>query len=104
MVDIFYLPPPSKVKPGPSVLKIKQHRPWLCPLILVITVVLLGWGGLSLCQKSTRSLDQNLRTLLAQRLKELQEVYQVNAVLEKQNQSLATQNKEFQNKIQNHCF
>lgn len=99
MVDIFYLPPPSKVKPGPSVLKIKQHRPWLCPLFIVIAIVLVGWGGLSLCQRSTQSLDQNLRTLLTQRLQELQEVYQVNAHLEKQNQSLEAQNKEFQNKI-----
>jgi len=98
-IDIFYLPPPAKTKPGPSILKIKQHRPWLCPLLIVLTLVITGGTTLSLCRQSTQSLDHSLRTLLDQRLQELQESDQVNASLKQQNTSLVAQNQELQNKM-----
>lgn len=65
MQQMFYRSPlPTKVKPGPSVLTIKPHRPWLCPVLIVLLVGLALWGSMLICQRNTYSLDQSLRTLL----------------------------------------
>lgn len=85
-------PAPTKVKPGPSVLTIQPHRPWLCPVILVASLSLLAWVGMFFCQRSTLSLDESLRTVLNERTEELEASEQNNA-------SLQAQNKELRDKI-----
>lgn len=85
-------PAPTKVKPGPSVLTIQPHRPWLCPVIMVASLGLLAWIGMFFCQRSTLSLDESLRTLLNERTEELEASEQNHA-------SLQAQNKELRDKI-----
>ena len=92
-MEIFYRPPvPTKTKPGPTVLTIKPHRPWMCPVFVVLIVGMVVWGGMLLCQYSTRSLDRNLRALLEERTQDLD-------ALEQNNTSLQAQNKELREKI-----
>jgi hypothetical protein len=91
--NLFYRSPlPTKSKPGPTVLTIKPHRPWLCPVLIVLIVGIVVWGGMLLCQHSTQSLDYSLRTLLEERSQALK-------LSEQDNLSLQAQNQELQEKI-----
>ncbi len=92
--NLFYRSPlPTKAKPGPTVLTIKPHRPWVCPVLMVLVVGMVLWGGMLLCQHSTQSLDHSLRTLLEERSQTL-------TVIEQENLGLRTQNQELQEQIE----
>ncbi|MBE9561444.1 MAG: hypothetical protein IMF12_01090 [Proteobacteria bacterium] len=70
-MQIFYHhPAPSKKKPVPTVMAVKQHRPWLCPIILFTTIVMVIIGGLYLWNTSVKSLRQEQQRFMEQYLQE----------------------------------
>ncbi|MCK5877065.1 MAG: hypothetical protein KAG43_05480 [Candidatus Marithrix sp.] len=72
-MQIFYHhPPPHKKKPVPTMMAVKQHRPWLCPVLLFVTVVTVIVGGLYLWNTSVKSLRQERQKFVEQYLQENQ--------------------------------
>ncbi len=69
-MQIFYHHPlPSKQKPVPTVMAVKQHRPWLCPLLLFTTIITVIVGGLYLWNASVKALRQDKQNFIEQYLK-----------------------------------
>ncbi|HHB92575.1 MAG TPA: hypothetical protein ENK59_05110, partial [Thioploca sp.] len=69
-MQIFYHHPlPPKQKPVPTVMAVKRHRPWLCPLLLFITIVTVIVGGLYLWNTSVQALRQDKQNFIEQYLK-----------------------------------
>ncbi|MDM8564926.1 hypothetical protein QUF74_04670 [Candidatus Halobeggiatoa sp. HSG11] len=70
-MKIFYHhPAPHKRKPVPTVMAVKQHRPWLCPTVLFITIITVIVGGLYLWNTSVKSLRQNKQNFIERYLQE----------------------------------
>ena len=70
-MQIFYHHPlPPKQKRVPTVMAVKQHRPWLCPLLLFITIIIVIVGGLYLWNVSVQTLRQDKQSFVEQYLKE----------------------------------
>ncbi len=70
-MQIFYHHPlPSKQKRVPTVMAVKQHRPWLCPLLLFVTIITVIIGGLYLWNTSVQLLRQDRQSFIKQYLKE----------------------------------
>jgi len=89
MFNIFYRQPSSsKAKPGPSVLKVKQHHPWLCPLLIASAIGAMGWLGIFFCHRNTQSLEHNWRLMLEQNRQDLEAIHQDNVSLIAQNNEL----------------
>ncbi|MDY6993701.1 MAG: DUF6776 family protein [Pseudomonadota bacterium] len=89
MFNIFYRQPSSsKAKPGPSVLKVKQHHPWLCPLLIASAIGATGWLGIFFCHRNTQSLEHNWRLMLERNRQDLEEIHQDNVSLIAQNNEL----------------
>ncbi|GEM_PF-6696504 len=101
MVKIFYQPPPpTKPKPAPTVLNITPHRPWICPLLIVVLLLVFSVAALHWCRSSTQLLDQTLRELLAQKNEELQVANEYSEQLQTQNAQLQQQMAEIINTAQ----
>ena len=110
---IYRQPLPSKPKPVPGVMTIRQHRSWVCPMLMVLTIVGGGGIGVFLWQSSIQALRQNRQVAIEQQLQEIQKyreqlkkAFQQNANLTAQNANLSTQNanlsaqnKELQDKL-----
>lgn len=70
-MQIFYHhPAPSKKKRVPTVMAVKQHQPWLCPILLFITIVTVVVGGLYLWNSSVQSLRQDRQNFIEQYLQD----------------------------------
>ncbi len=106
-MPLFYRHPlPAKPKPVPSVMTIKQHRSWVCPMGVVLTIVVMGTIGLFLWQSSVQAIRQNRQIAIEQQLEELdksrhqlEKAFQQNASLIAQNATLTAQNKEIRDQL-----
>jgi len=110
---IYRQPLPSKPKPVPGVMTIRQHRSWVCPVLIVLTIVVGGGIGLFLWQSTIQALRQNRQVAIELQLQEIQKYRQQlkkafqqnadltaqNANLTAQNANLTAQNKELQDKL-----
>ena len=68
-MKIFYHhPAPTKQKPVPTVMAVKQHRPWLCPSLLFTSIMMIIVGGLYLWNISVQSLRQEQQNCIEQYL------------------------------------
>jgi len=95
MPEIFYRAPlPNKPKPTPSIITLKPHRPWLCPVLLILSVIVIGVGGLFLHKKSVQAIGQNHQTVIEEHWVEQEKTHQQLENTRKKNASLATQNDE----------
>jgi len=74
-MQIFYHhPAPSKKKRVPTVMAVKQYRPWLCPVLLFITIVTVIVCGLYLWNSSVQSFRQERQDFIEQYLQDLQDL------------------------------
>ncbi|HIE01019.1 MAG TPA: hypothetical protein EYP59_12155 [Thiotrichaceae bacterium] len=95
MPQIFYRAPlPNKPKPTPSIITIKAHRPWLCPVLFVLIVVVIGVGGLFLHNQSVQAIGQNNKTVIEEYWVEQEKTRQQLEQTRKNNARLETQNHE----------
>ena len=95
MPQIFYRAPlPNKPKPTPSIITIKAHRPWLCPVLFVLIVVVIGVGGLFLHNQSVQAIGQNNKTVIEEYWVEQEKTRQQLEQTRKNNARLETQNQE----------
>jgi regulator of replication initiation timing len=100
MPTIFYRPPPpAKPKPGPTVMTVKAHQPWQGRLVLFLVVMVMGGGGLFLCQSSLQVLGHNKQTFIEQQVREQEAQRQQIKMIAQDNASLTTQNKELREKL-----
>jgi regulator of replication initiation timing len=95
---IFYRAPPrNKPKPAPSIVTVKPHRPWLCPLLVVLTIVGLGVIGWFFYHHGTQAIVHNTQAIIKYSTQEVEESHlelkkhqQENAHLKVQNEQLRT--------------
>lgn len=100
MPTIFYRPPPpAKPKPGPTVMTVKAHHPWRCLSWLVLVILVIGGGGLFLCQYSLQVLGQSKQAFIEQQVREQEAQRQQVNLVEQNNASLTVQNKELRQKL-----
>lgn len=99
-MPIFYQEPlPAKPKPVPGIVTIKQHSSWRCPLLVVLTIVVIGMIGLFLSQNSLQTIRQSRQTFIKQHWQEQDENrQQLKRTLQK-NANLMAQNKELRAKL-----
>ncbi|MDM8568011.1 hypothetical protein QUF50_00560 [Thiotrichales bacterium HSG1] len=70
-MQIFYHhPAPRKKKQVPTMMAVKQHRPWLCPTLLFITIITIIVGGLYLWNTSVKLLRQDKQEFIERYLRE----------------------------------
>jgi regulator of replication initiation timing len=100
MPKIFYKPPsPPKPKPGPSIITVRQHHPWLCPIVVVLSVVVVTTIGLFLYQKHIKAVQQSRQALIELKLQEQHfNRQQLKNIIQK-NANLITQNQELRDKL-----
>jgi len=95
-MPIFYRPPPpTKPKPVPGVMTIRQHRPW-CPFLAILTIVIIGAGGWFYMQTSLPALGQS--QTFTEPVQPGDSHQQLKKTLQK-NRSLMAQNKELRTKM-----
>jgi regulator of replication initiation timing len=100
MPQIFYRPPsPTKPKPVPGIVTIKQHQPWLCPLMVVLAIIIIGILGWILYQNRLQTVWQNKRTFIEQHLQTQEHNRQQLEKVIQKNTSLEVQNKELRQKL-----
>lgn len=100
MPEIFYRAPlPNKSKPTPSIITIKTHRPWLCPVLLTLSVIVIGVGGLFLHNNSVQTIGQNHQTVIEEHWVEQEKTRQQLEKSLQNNASLATLNDELRTKL-----
>jgi regulator of replication initiation timing len=100
MPEIFYRAPlPNKAKPTPSIITVKAHRPWLCPVLLVFCVLVIGVGGLFLHNQSVQAIGQNHHAVIEEHWLEQEKIRQQLEKALQNNASLATQNQELRTKL-----
>ena len=97
-MPIFYRPPPpTKPKPVPGVMTIRQHRPpWRCPFFVILTIVIIGAGGWFYMQGSLPALGQS--QTFTEPVQPFDSHQQLKKTLQK-NRSLMAQNKELRTKL-----
>jgi hypothetical protein len=100
MPKIFYrAPSPPKPKPGPSIITVRQHHPWLCPVVVVLSVVVVITFGLLLYQKHVKAVLQSRQALIELKLQEQQtNRLQYESIIQK-NANLMAQNQELRDKL-----
>jgi uncharacterized membrane-anchored protein YhcB (DUF1043 family) len=106
-MPLFYRHPlPAKPKPVPGVMTIKQHRSWVCPMGVGLTIVVMGTIGLFLWQSSVQAIRKNRQIAIEQQLEELdksrhqlEKAFQQNASLIAKNATLTAQNKEIRDQL-----
>jgi len=90
-MPIFYRAPrPLKPKPVPSVMTVKQHRPWLCPLSVLLSIVIMGISVWFYVQTNLQTLGQPSIEPIQAKDGHLTKTLQKNASLVAQNQELRT--------------
>lgn len=100
MPTIFYRsPPPAKPKPGPTVMTVRTHQPWRCSGLLVLVILIIGGGGLFLCQHSLQVLGHSKQAVIEQQVREQEAQRQQLNWVEQNNASLTVQNTELRQKL-----
>ena len=100
MPKIFYrAPSPPKPKPVPSIITVRQHHPWLCPIIIALSVVVVVTIGILLYQKHVKAARQSRQALIERQLQEQHFNRQQFESLVQKNAHLITQNQELRNKL-----
>ncbi len=80
-------------------MSIKTHRPWLCPLAIVLIIVVMVSTGLLLCQHSLQLLGHTKQVTIEQQVREQEQKYQQIQAVQQNNASLMAQNQELRNKL-----
>jgi len=100
MPKIFYkAPSPPKKKPGPSIITVRQHHSWLCPVIVVLSVLVVITFGLLLYQKHVKAVQQSRQALIELKLQEQQTNHQQLESIVQKNANVMAQNKELRDKL-----
>ncbi|HDN26061.1 MAG TPA: hypothetical protein ENG03_02995 [Thioploca sp.] len=100
MPQIFYrAPSPAKPKAAPSVMKVRQHRPWICPLAIVLTAVASTVIGRFLYYHGTQAIIHNTQTVIKYHQQELEESHQQLKSTQQENVRVLAQNKELRAKL-----
>ena len=80
-------------------MSVKAHQPWRCMGWLVLVVVVIGGGGLWLCQHSLQVLGHNKQAFIEQQVREQEAQRQQIKMVTQDNTSLTAQNKELREKL-----
>jgi hypothetical protein len=98
--------PPKKPKLKVGVMNIKPYRSWICPLLIVLCIIIMGAGGLFLWERNIQDFRKGRQVVIAQQLEEidkarqvLEQAFQKNTTLEQQKADLIVKNKALQDKL-----
>ena len=88
MPILYHASSPSKPKSVPGVITVKQHRPWLCPLSVMLSIVIMGIAGWFYVQTNLQMLEQPHTVVEPIQSQNGQDILQQNTSLTAQNQEL----------------
>lgn len=98
--------PPKKPKLKVGVMNIKPYRSWICPLLIVLCIIIMGVGGLFLWERNIQDFRKGRQVVIAQQLEEidkarqvLEQAFQKNTTLAQQKADLIVKNKALQDKL-----